>query len=109
MLEYFLSEIIFFPSTHNIKIYYFCYEGIIPSCCAEEIFLCRVLESDSIESRGNDGLLVYIKEALALRHSSTRELMKVLEDTIESQRAKTQSISQALIGKPSAEGEDRHL
>ncbi|KAM7523180.1 hypothetical protein LguiA_013082 [Lonicera macranthoides] len=83
--------------------------GIIPSCCAEEIFLCRVLESDSIESSGNDESLVYIKEALALRHSSTRELMKVLEDTIESQRAKTQSISQALIGKPSAEDAIIHL
>ncbi|KAK2976991.1 hypothetical protein RJ640_019211, partial [Escallonia rubra] len=78
--------------------------GSIPSCPAEEMFLCRLLESDSIESIGNDGSLVYIKEALASRHSYTRQLMKLLQDTIEVQRAKTEKIMQALLGKPSAEG-----
>lgn len=77
--------------------------GSIPSCAAEEIFLCRLLESDSIESNGSEGPLVYIEQALASRHSSTLELFKVLENSIERQRAKTESISQALHGKPSTE------
>uniref|UniRef100_A0A5B7BKN1 E3 ubiquitin protein ligase n=1 Tax=Davidia involucrata TaxID=16924 RepID=A0A5B7BKN1_DAVIN len=77
--------------------------GSIPSCPAEEIFLCRLIETDSIQSSENDGHLKYIEEALALRHSSTRELMKILEDTLDAQRAKTQSIAQALHGKASAE------
>ncbi|KAK3010343.1 hypothetical protein RJ639_010945 [Escallonia herrerae] len=78
--------------------------GSIPSCPAEEMFLCRLLESDSIESIGNDGSLVFIKEALASRHSYTRQLMRLLQDTIEVQRAKTEKIMQALHGNPSAEG-----
>ena len=40
-----------------------------------------------------------------MRHSATRELMRILEDTIDAQRAKTESIAQALHGKPSAEGQ----
>lgn len=77
--------------------------GLIPSCPAEEIFLCRLLETDSVESNGNDGIVKYVEEALALRHSSTLELIKSLEDTIDAQRVKTENIAQALHGKLSAE------
>ncbi|XP_059665044.1 E3 ubiquitin-protein ligase BRE1-like 2 isoform X2 [Cornus florida] len=77
--------------------------GSVPSCPAEEIFLYRLLETDSIGSNGKDGSLKYIEEALALRHSSTRELMKFLQDTVDAQRSKTESIVQALHGKLSAE------
>lgn len=80
-----------------------CSRGSIPSCPAEDIFLCRLLEADFIESSGNDGTIKYIEEALASRRSSTRQLMKFLEDTIEAQRARTVSIAQALHGKLSAE------
>ncbi|KAK1356163.1 E3 ubiquitin protein ligase [Heracleum sosnowskyi] len=72
--------------------------GSVPSCPAEEMFLCRLLEL----SCGSDGS-VYIKEALASRHSATLEMMKLLEDTIEAQRDKAESIRQVLHGKPSGE------
>ena len=79
--------------------------GSVPSCPAEEMFLCRLLERDSIEANGNDVVIKYVEEALALRHSSTIELLKLLEDTIDDQRAKTENIAQALHGKLSSEGQ----
>lgn len=81
--------------------------GLIPSCPAEEIFLCRLLETDSVESNGNDGILKYVEEALSLRRSSTLELMKSLVDSVDAQRMKTESIAQALHGKLSAEGQKK--
>ncbi|KAL7116262.1 hypothetical protein ACP275_04G231700 [Erythranthe tilingii] len=77
--------------------------GSIPSCPAEDIFLCRVLETGAIESSRNDGSIGYVKEALASRQTSTRELMKLLEDAIDSQRAKFEGIAQNLLQKPSSE------
>lgn len=77
--------------------------GSVPSCSAEEMFLCRLLERDSIEANGNDEIIKYVEEALALRHSSTIELLKLLEDTINDQREKTENIAQALHGKLSSE------
>ncbi|XP_015581901.2 E3 ubiquitin-protein ligase BRE1-like 2 isoform X1 [Ricinus communis] len=78
--------------------------GSIPSCPAEEIFLCRLLGIDSIPtSNRNNGIVGYVEEALLSRHSSTVKLMKVLEDMIDAQRAKTESIAQALLGKLSTE------
>lgn len=79
--------------------------GSIPSCPAEEMFLCRLLKIDSIQSNGNDGIARYVEESLASRHSSTLELMKFLEDTIDAQRAKTESIAQSLNGMLSTEGQ----
>ncbi|KAK6141297.1 hypothetical protein DH2020_024966 [Rehmannia glutinosa] len=77
--------------------------GSIPSCPAEDIFLCRLLETDAIQSSENDGSIGYVKEVLASRQTSTRELMKLLEDAIDSQRAKFEDIAKILLGKPSAE------
>ncbi|PIN10960.1 E3 ubiquitin ligase involved in syntaxin degradation [Handroanthus impetiginosus] len=77
--------------------------GSIPSCPAEDIFLCRLLETDAIQSGQNDGAIGYVKEALASRQTSTREFMKLLEDAIDSQRAKVEDIAHILLGKPSAE------
>ncbi|KAL2557128.1 E3 ubiquitin-protein ligase [Forsythia ovata] len=77
--------------------------GKIPSCPPEDMFLCRLLETDSIPRDGADGSIDFIKEALASRQTSTRELMKLLEDTIDAQRAKFEDIAQALQGKQSAE------
>lgn len=65
------------------------------------MFLCRLL-------CGSDGSL-YVKEALASRHSATLEMMKFLEDTIEAQRDKAESIRQVLHGKPSGEGQGTSL
>ncbi|KAG5227554.1 E3 ubiquitin-protein ligase [Salix suchowensis] len=73
--------------------------GSIPPCPAEQIFLCRLLKTDSIQSNDNDGIVRSVEEALASRHSSTMELMKFLEDTIDAQRAKTDSIAEDLNGK----------
>lgn len=76
--------------------------GYIPSCPPEDIFLCRLLGMDAIKS-SNDGSIGYVKEMLATRKTSTRDLMKILEDAIDSQRAKFEDIAQILLGKPSAE------
>ncbi|GAV81523.1 zf-C3HC4_3 domain-containing protein [Cephalotus follicularis] len=77
--------------------------GSIPSCPVEEIFLCRLLGVDSIEGSGSDGIVKFVEEALASRHAFSRELMKFLEENIDAQKAKTESIAQALLGKLSAE------
>ncbi|KAK9273851.1 hypothetical protein L1049_018663 [Liquidambar formosana] len=77
--------------------------GSIPSCPAEDMFLCRLLEVDSVKRSCDDSTAKCIEEALAFRHSSTRELMNFLEDSIEAQRAKSVNIAQALCGKLSAE------
>ncbi|XP_040993354.1 E3 ubiquitin-protein ligase BRE1-like 2 [Juglans microcarpa x Juglans regia] len=77
--------------------------GSVPSCPAEEIFLCRLLKRDSIDVNGNKEIIKYVEEALALRHSSTSELLKLLEDTINDQRVKTESIARTLHGKLSSE------
>ncbi|XP_027180754.1 E3 ubiquitin-protein ligase BRE1-like 2 isoform X1 [Coffea eugenioides] len=78
-------------------------QGPMPSCRAEDIFLCRLLQTNAIESTGSDGANGYIKEGLARRQASTRALMRLLEDAIEAQRAKIENISQAFHGKSSAE------
>lgn len=78
--------------------------GSIPSCAAEDIFLCRLLETDAIQSSKNNGSIGYVKEALALRQTSTRELMKLLQDAIDSQSSKLEDMARILLGKPSAEG-----
>ncbi|PQQ08960.1 E3 ubiquitin-protein ligase BRE1-like 2 [Prunus yedoensis var. nudiflora] len=49
--------------------------GSIPSCSAEEMFLCRLLQRDSIETNGNDEIAKYVEEALTLCRTSTRELL----------------------------------
>lgn len=77
--------------------------GSIPSCPAEEIFLCRVLKTNAIPGNANDVSIVNIREALDLRHSSTLELMKSLENAIDAQRIKTENLAHLLEGKTSAE------
>lgn len=69
------------------------------------MFLCRLLGKDSIEAKGNDEISKYVEETLAMRHTSTRVLLKLLEDTIDAQKAKTESITRALNGKLSSEGQ----
>lgn len=75
----------------------------IPSCPPEDMFLCRLLQVNSIESSSKDGILQYVEEALASRHSSARELMKFIEEVIDAQRVKTKSIAEAFHEKLSAE------
>lgn len=77
----------------------------IPSCPPEDMFLCRLLQVNSIESSSKDGILQYVEEALASRHSSARELMKFIEEVIDAQRVKTKSIAEAFHEKLSAEGQ----
>ncbi|KAL6274308.1 hypothetical protein ACE6H2_025000 [Prunus campanulata] len=77
--------------------------GSIPSCSAEEMFLCRLLQRDSVEANGNDEIAKYVEEALSLRHTSARELLKLLEHTIYSRKEKTESMVHTLDGKISSE------
>ncbi|KAL6506561.1 hypothetical protein OROGR_024742 [Orobanche gracilis] len=75
----------------------------VESSRAEDIFLCRLLETDDFQSSQNDGSIDYVKKALVSRQNSTRELMKLLEDAIDSRRAKIEDIAQILVGKTSIE------
>ncbi|KAM6594354.1 hypothetical protein CsatA_002057 [Cannabis sativa] len=72
--------------------------GSIPSCPVEEMFLCRLLQKDSIEANDNDGIIKYIEEALSFRHASTRALLTRVEGSVNAQMAKTESLYQALGG-----------
>ncbi|XP_077240995.1 histone mono-ubiquitination 2 isoform X2 [Tasmannia lanceolata] len=83
--------------------------GSIPPCSPEETFLCRLLEIGPIESGGANGAIKYVEEALSARHSSMMDLMKYLEGTIETQRAKTESFSLATHEKPSTEEEANNM
>ncbi|KAF8010452.1 hypothetical protein BT93_J1170 [Corymbia citriodora subsp. variegata] len=77
--------------------------GSIPSSPPEDIFLCRLLQKDSIASTSGDGIIEFVEEALALRKSSMSELMTLLEDTIGAESLKTMTISQNLQARVSAE------
>lgn len=78
--------------------------GSVPPCAADEMFLCRLLQVDSIGASNSDEVVRKVEEALSLRHSSTVELMGVFENTIATQRTKAESISQNLQAVKSAEG-----
>lgn len=77
--------------------------GSIPSCPVEDIFLCRLLQKDSIEANGSANIIKYVEEALFLRHASTRVLLTLIEDSVNSQRVKTESVARALNGNISLE------
>ncbi|KAM1331737.1 hypothetical protein FF1_044140 [Malus domestica] len=77
--------------------------GSIPSCSAEEMFLFRLLQQDSLEANGNDEIVKYVEETLALRHTSTMNLLELLEHAIHAHREKTMNISHTLDGKISSE------
>ncbi|CAN0919586.1 E3 ubiquitin-protein ligase BRE1-like 2, partial [Linum grandiflorum] len=77
--------------------------GMIPSCPAEDMFLCRFLGQDSLKNCGNDGVAAYTREILASRHSFTIGLMESLETTIDTQRMESETIRQALDGNLSTE------
>lgn len=77
--------------------------GSVPLCPAEEVFLCRLLQTDSIESSGSDEPFNSVKDAISVRVSSTQNMMNNVEDTISSQTEELEKIAQALHGKRSAE------
>ncbi|KAL6000782.1 hypothetical protein ACLOJK_006508 [Asimina triloba] len=56
-----------------------------------------------IESSDSNGTIKHVEEALASRHLSTVELMKYLEESIDAQRSKTESLSVTLRGELSSE------
>ncbi|CAB4309397.1 unnamed protein product [Prunus armeniaca] len=70
--------------------------------CGGDVSLC-LLQRDSIAANGSDEIAKYVEEALTLRHTSTRELLKLLEHTIYSHREKTESMVHTLDGKISSE------
>ncbi|XP_061373602.1 E3 ubiquitin-protein ligase BRE1-like 2 [Gastrolobium bilobum] len=78
-------------------------QGSLPSCAAEDIFLCRLIQKESIQVSNNDEIINYVEEALAFRRSSTWELLKLLQDTIVDQMERTNSIAQILHGDLSSE------
>ncbi|XP_039014866.1 E3 ubiquitin-protein ligase BRE1-like 2 isoform X3 [Hibiscus syriacus] len=77
--------------------------GSIPSCPVEEMFLCRLLETDFIDISDKDGIANYVEQVLSARHSSTRDLIRSLEDSISAEMMKTESMTFSLNGKLSVE------
>ncbi|XP_021865497.2 E3 ubiquitin-protein ligase BRE1-like 2 isoform X1 [Spinacia oleracea] len=80
-------------------------QGSIASCPAEHIFLCRLLNVESVEGNGGDDIVKFVEEILAQRHSSTWELLRFLEDFVEDQKKKTFSIAQELHENLSTEAD----
>lgn len=78
--------------------------GSLPLCPAEDIFLCRLIQKDSIKGISDDEITGYVEEALALRQSSTMELLKLLKDIIDDQMERSGGIAQILDGDISSEG-----
>lgn len=70
------------------------------------MFLCRLIQKDSIEVRRDEQIVNYVKEALTSRHASTMELFKFLEDILNTQREKTANIVSAWNEKQSPEGQN---
>ncbi|KAL1307880.1 hypothetical protein HN51_049776 [Arachis hypogaea] len=77
--------------------------GSLPSCPAEDIFLCRLIQKDSVDGNSIGERINYVEESLALRRSSTLELLKLLQDTMEAQMERIDSIAQVLHGELSSE------
>ncbi|XP_050368274.1 E3 ubiquitin-protein ligase BRE1-like 2 [Argentina anserina] len=77
--------------------------GAIPSCPAEEMFLCRILQRDNIEANKIDEVVNYVEKALTLRRTSTMESMKLLEHSIAVERKKTENIARSFSGKMTSE------
>ncbi|XP_073221419.1 E3 ubiquitin-protein ligase BRE1-like 2 isoform X2 [Cicer arietinum] len=75
----------------------------LPSCPPDDLFLCRLIQKDSIEGSSNDEIINYVEEALALRLLSTTELLKHIQDTIDDQMKRFEDIAQVLHGDLSAE------
>ncbi|CAL0315796.1 unnamed protein product [Lupinus luteus] len=78
-------------------------QGSLPLCPVEDIFLCNLIQKDSVEGSSKDEIVHYVEEALALRQSSTLELLKLLQDTIDAQTENIGSIAQVLHGDLSSE------
>ncbi|XP_047156220.1 E3 ubiquitin-protein ligase BRE1-like 2 [Vigna umbellata] len=78
-------------------------EGSLPLCPAEDIFLCRLIQKDSIKGISDDEITGYVEEALGLRQSSTIELLKLLKDIIDDQMERSDGIAQLLDGDISSE------
>ncbi|RAL39953.1 hypothetical protein DM860_008093 [Cuscuta australis] len=70
--------------------------GSIPSCPPEEIFLCRILNKESIQSGGSGVSTMDVKEALDVRRSYTMELMTSLENAFDAQSSKVKEFAKAL-------------
>lgn len=80
--------------------------GVTPSCPPEEIFLCRLLQAENIEKSKQCEIIKYVQEALALRHSSTMDLMRGLQEAIDAQQTKLDDLELAANGDLSAEGQE---
>lgn len=78
--------------------YLCCSLDSLSECPVEDIFLSRLIQKDFIESNNHDEVINFVEEALALRQSSTRELLKLLENAIDSQIERTYCMTQSFKG-----------
>lgn len=78
--------------------------GSLPPCPPNDIFLCKLIQKDSIEGSRNDEITNFVEKALALRQSSTRELLELINGTVDDQMNRIEDIDQVLQGDLSAEG-----
>ncbi|XP_044354668.1 E3 ubiquitin-protein ligase BRE1-like 2 [Triticum aestivum] len=78
-------------------------EESIESCPSEEIFLFMLLKSNNYGKKGDNSLLEFAEEALALRRSATLALMRSLQEAIAAQQARSEYLSSALNAEKSNE------
>ncbi|KAK7300426.1 hypothetical protein RJT34_11270 [Clitoria ternatea] len=77
--------------------------GSLPPCPAEDIFLCRLIQKDSVEGITDCEITNYVEEALALRRSSTLQLLNQIQDILDDQIKRTENLAQVLHGDLSSE------
>ncbi|XP_076913441.1 E3 ubiquitin-protein ligase BRE1-like 2 isoform X2 [Bidens hawaiensis] len=75
----------------------------IPPVPTEDIFLCRLLQMDSMETNESEERLSYIEESLLSRHSSTLELMKLIDSSIQVLMDNIVNVDQSLYEVSAAE------
>ncbi|VAH68736.1 unnamed protein product [Triticum turgidum subsp. durum] len=78
-------------------------EESIELCPSDEIFLFMLLKSNNYGKKGDNSLLEFAEEALALRRSATLALMRSLQEAIAAQQARSEYLSLALNGEKSNE------
>jgi E3 ubiquitin-protein ligase BRE1 len=73
-------------------------------CPPDDLLLCRLIQKDSIEGGSNDKITYYVEKTLALCQLSTRELLKLIQDTVDDQMERIKDIGQVLHEDLSIEG-----
>ncbi|CAI8586519.1 unnamed protein product [Vicia faba] len=78
-------------------------QGSLPPCPPNDLFLCKLIQKDSIEGSSIDEITNFVEKALALRQLSTRELLELIHGTVDDQMKRIEDIDRVLHGDLSTE------